>query len=728
MKISSHLLWSVCSYALAGIMPSSASAQAVSSASETNSGNQLEDIVVTAEKREARLQEVPVAVSVFGGEAIARAGAVKVGDLAQMTPGLVATAYDGLVQPFLRGIGNPVTTVGNESSTAIYMDGVYYSRLPAAYFDLYGIERVEVLKGPQGTLFGRNASGGLMHVITRDPTDTAQIEGNVGYGNFDTLTANAYVAGPVANGVRANIVGHFINQHDGWGTNVTTGNPSYREKTMAFRTKWIIDPWERTEIRLAADYVNSHSSLGQGANAYKGTTQGTTLPPLTQYPRLPFYDTRGDLDNRRVDKGWGASMRIQHDLDFATFVSLTAYRRDKGDLLVDGDRTPRPESNVELIYRNVQTSQEFQLTSNKGSSFDWILGLFYLNAKADYRPSIFSGDLFGGTVNLFGAQTVNSYAAYGQGTVHLTPTTNLTGGLRYTIDKVRASGRTTFDSFLIPGSTLTPKDEFKKLTWKAVIDQHIGEDAMVYASISRGYKAGTFNTLPVGPTPARPEVLDAYEIGLKSELFDRRLRLNGSLFWYDIKNPQVTRINVAEVIIENAKSARIKGAEIEAQAVLTSGLTLNAAAAYLHAKYRDFQDAAFFAPSISPLQPYGNGAAFQGDASGNYMGRAPKFTGSLGLNYEFESGIGQWDLNANYSYNDGYYWHPDNRLRQDSYSLVNASIGLTLPGDHWKITGWARNIGDKKYYSSVDESGTAGGDPSSPAPPRTYGVTVGVKF
>ncbi|WP_123905412.1 TonB-dependent receptor [Sphingobium cloacae] len=752
----------------------------VATASAQVADQGLADIVVTATKREGRLQNVPVTVSAFTGDALAKANITDAKDLGMVTPGLTITSGNGVVTPFARGIGNDVAVFGNEASTAVYVDGVYYARLPEAAFQLSDVERIEVLKGPQGTLFGRNASGGLINIITLDPGNELGGKITAGYGNYDAKKLQGFIGGPIAPGVRASLSGYFID-HDGWGKYVTTGDDTNYLNEKFVRGKIVADVSERTEIKISGEYLYFRSDIGQASNAYRGTTQGYQVTasgaspkyisgPLAGMPTgladpdgpvitpARFYDSNNSFPTLRINKSYAFSFRLKQDLGFAEFLAISAYRKEsEGAVIIDPDNTPLRGTDVDLHPRAKTFTQELQLTSRSGSPIEWIIGAYYLYTKTGYYPSAFNGltinaqvaDSFGlanpvpgARFQMFGSQTVNSYAAFGQATYKVADHTNITLGGRYTIDKLVAVGRTEiYSGYQSPAYTLlasipaldangdNPHARFSKFTYKASLDHHFSNDVMAFASISRGYKAGVFNTQPVSITPAKPEIVDAYEIGLKTEFFDRKVRLNLAAFWNDVKNPQTYRFDNTAVIFGNAQKARTKGVELEATVRAARGLTLTGGATYLDARYRKFTNAVFVLPAgtvvVDPIgNPAGvfvpgNGLGVTGDASGNRMSRSPKFTGNIGFNYDLELGGGTVGLSGNYAYNSGYYWFPDNRLRQRRYGVLNSAVSFTPAGERIVVAVWGKNLANKKYYSLAAENNGASGDASAPAPPRT---------
>ena len=698
----------------------------------------LADIVVTAQKRSQNLQDVPVSVSAVDSSTLENANITSAADLARIVPSLSIFATTGSVQPFLRGIGNPGSLIGNESSVAVYVDGVYLTRVPPSLLQLNSIDRVEVLKGPQGTLFGRNASAGLMHIITREPSTNPVIEGSVGYGNFQTFRGNVYASAGLADGLAVDVAGVIIDQAEGWGKNIATGNDWGKENTKSVRSKlrWEVGP--DTTLTLSGDYTRSKSDFLAHSQYIYGQRRGYELPPFGLVPQAGFYDIEADADPVVDTEAWGISSKIEHDFGFATATSITAYRKENTFGRFDSDFSKQPALLGELYGRISQFSQELQLASNKGSSFDWLAGAYYLHSKAGYLPSRFTGLFIDQAAaglpavsDTYGRTQVKSASIYGQTTIHLGQRTNFTGGLRYTEDRLSGEGRTDFylaGTMPVPGATVTGQEKFTKVTYKASLDHKINDDVMIYASQSRGYKSGLYNTLPFLPTAAKPEVLDASEVGFKSELLEKRLRLNGAIFYYDFKNAQFQQFDGPTVTIINAPSARIYGAELEGQAAVTDGLVLRFSGGYLNSKYRDFPNAQTPVintnnnPATGPVGGYQYG--YQPfDASGNDMVRVPKWTFSLGANYNLETEHGTFNFDASWAFNDGFAWDADNELRQPSYSIVDAQMKYTFPGEgqRFAIRLWAKNLTKEKYYVAQIQSDGPRGSSAMPGAPRSYG-------
>jgi iron complex outermembrane receptor protein len=758
-KVRQHRQHASFSFAIAfglllstALTPTSAFAQAVANADDNT---QLQEIIVTAQRREQNLQDTPVAVSAFDGQSLLASGVSNIRDLAHVDPSLNIPRVAGVYLPFLRGVGNGAGgNVGNESSVPVYIDDLYYTRLSTAYLALGSIDRVEVLKGPQGTLFGRNSSGGAIQMFTKDPGRDTVLNVTVGYANYDTFNGQIYASTPITDTLAWNISAGGSDQRNGWGKSITTGQDAFKEKSGTVRSKLLWEPSSGTRVKIVGFYAYSKGDIGLNEDRHTGTFGSSAALPAPGYPAPPiilpsladvpgghFYDTRTNFRQYMREKGYGASIRIDQTISFADLVSITGFRNSKGLMHTDSDYSAQDFYNADLGDIDRQITQEFQLKSKKASKIDWILGAFYLHAQQGYDPTRVYGDILNfavapGTVqDIFSRQTINSYSIYGQTTVPIEAKTNLTLGLRFTDDKVSGNGQQTLT---IPGVGTIPaapdfsdSKTFKRLTWKGAVDHHFTDNIMGYASVSRGYKSGTFNALPLDRSPAMPEIVDAYEIGVKSELFDRRVRLNGALFWNDIKDPQVFTLITTGIVsgvgLTNAQKARVKGGEIGFEAVAAGGLTLRGAATYLDAKYVNFIDAPFYSQSATTIT-----GPVLGDASGNRLPSVPKWRFDIGANYTVDTSIGALAGDVSASYTGRFAWNADNRVFEKAVTLVNASLNFTPTSLNWMTIGlWGKNLGGIEYYSISQEFVgplSTGGDTASPASPRTFGGSISVKY
>ena len=716
------------------------------------------DIVVTAQRRAERLQDVPLSVTAVQGAALAEAGVGKATDIKMVASSVDIPITNGYVSPYIRGVGTRALGPGVESPIALYVDGVYVGN-GASVLSFSNVERIEVLKGPQGTLFGRNATGGLIQVVTRDPKSELSGDASVSYGNYDTWSTSAYVTGGIAEGVSADIAGYGTWQGKGYGTNLFNGQDVYKTNhDYGFRTKWLLEPSDTVQIRLSADYSNLKSSQ----NALR-VTPGTLPMPRTG----PAYggdewDTNVNTQPLMKQKQGGASMRIDVDLGGFSLVSTTAYRKSRFDLNFDLDLTARDDLGntaagkaYSQIQRDHQFSQEIQLLSatDADSKLNWNLGLFYYNAKGEYDPFTirYSGQLLGGNPGtgffdtLTGSpwQKTESLAPYAQASYEFLPNTRLTAGLRYTYEKREVGGSAiaflsttgavvpAFSVFAAP----IPSMNARKATWRIALDHKFSDDVMVYASQNRGFKSGGFSVLELGAKPYQPETLDATEVGFKALVLDRKLRFEGAAFYYNYKNVQVYSTTEVGLQIKNGGKARIQGLEFEMSARPLQGLTLNAGYTYLDTEWKVFNNAPINIPNTTPAFVGRGNIQIPGSVAGNDLPSAPHHVFNASASYAMPIGDNKLTFNGSYYYNSGYFGESDNTARQDSYSLVNASVRFALPDDRLSLTVWGRNLTDEAvdiyptHTQQVRVSGVAYSvQRSGYAPPRTYGVTVGTKF
>lgn len=720
--------------------------EAASTAAETGTadGLYIEEIIVTAQKRSENLQQVPIAINAFSGDTLEQAGARDAQDLANLTPGLSVSANNGVFLPFLRGIGNEVPTAGNESSTAMYVDGIYVPRLSTGFLRLNNIERVEVLKGPQGTLFGRNASGGVIHIITHDPGQERVLKLGAGYANYDTTSNSLYAAGGITDSIAADFAVYRSDQGEGWGRNLFSGKPVGYQKTSVLQSKWIFQLGESTRLKLIGNYVEDESTqlnTKQFAGLPGGVLPFYTEDPYNvqqqQWPTGGFYDANFDVDQRADARGHSFSATLSHEFDFATLTSLSSYRESIEKTNHEGDFTSLPGRVYHLPAESRTVTQEVQLASAQGSPFTWVAGLYYLNARAEYWPFTYSGESvgeqFGGLpvgtyAELYGRQETDDYAAFAQATFPILSTSNLTLGLRYTRDEI--DGDRTVKGVLPDGSVLPfgasdQEVSYSKLTYKAAIDHHFTEAVMAYASVSRGFKAGTFNLLSFSGAPAAdPEVLDAYEIGFKGSFLNRRLQVNGAAFYYDVSDPQLLQIQNGLVEVSNAQASESQGVDLDVQFLASEGLLLRAGFSWLDTEYSKFSNAPLMVPNPEP--PYG-AIRTTGDASGNPLIRAPEFSFNVGFNYRQQTGVGYFIADVGYAYRSEFEWFVNKAVQEPSLGLLDAALTYQpVQESLWSLRIWGRNLTDERYAQTASVVEGPVGFLYGAGPPRTYGMSISI--
>ena len=680
------------------------------------------EIIVTAQRRDQRLQDVPISISAVDSSTLETSGVTGTAQLQAVVPNLVVNRSVGSASPFLRGIGSSSADIAAESSVAIYVDGVYQPSVYANVFEFNGIERIEVLKGPQGTLFGRNATGGVVQVITKAPSFDPEVDLEVGYANYETVSGAAYVSGGLSDSLAANLAVQFQDQNDGWGENVTLGTKDYFARDLNVRGKLLFLPGDATEITLAGNYTDflHHNIAAQN-------------PPGAGFGFLGRYKFAGNNDAFSDGEGYGASLTATHDFGGFQIRNITAYSDFDATQVIDQDASPLPIVKGDFIIKTRMISEEFHFLSPADAKFQWLAGVYYYDYIAETDPVRITGFAFDPTfqnpnagVDVRGKSRTRSISGFAQGTYPLTDQLNLTAGIRYSRDKITYTGSLSLADLPIaidPEQTKSAVD--KKPTWRLSLDYQFTPDILGYVSYNRGTKAGGFalGTSPSFNDGFRPERLDAYEAGLKTELADGRVIFNTSAFYYDFKNIQFQRVIAGVVETVNGPTAKLYGVEAELSGRVTPELTLRANAGYLHSRIGDFPGA----PNTNRLPSGFNDA---GDptynAKGNRLPNAPEFSGNVGFDYRRPVNGGAIRLSSNLLYAGKMFNELDNRLAVDEHEVLTASLGWE--GDNGlRVTLWGNNLTNSYYY--VFQAGVAGGsDIAQPAAPRTYGVTLGYSF
>lgn len=733
-------LGGVCAVSVAcflAAVPATANAQDSSDDREETSSvgtSDLQAIIVTARRRDERLQDVPIAVSAVTGEQAESIGLDDTQALVIATPSLdfgKVSSYGAI--PFLRGVGTSFGAAGVESPVAIYVDDVYISSPNGNLMSLNNIQSVQVLKGPQGTLFGRNATGGVIQITTKAPSFVPEGKVYAGYGNYDTFEGGAYLSAPLGENVAFSLSASGSKQNDGYGESLTTGKETQKSWDWNARGKLLFAPGESTEITLSGDYSKQRSDIGANLATAPGSFG------FGGYDFAGEYNTYAAGDDYTKIKQWGVSLKIDQELAFADLVSISAYRKTDMYTLLDQDGGPVPAFDLELWSPVKTFSQELRLVSNSDGPFQWVLGGFYFHSNSQYKPALLRGLIFDQAfsdptafLRFDDTQKLNSYSGFAEGTYEVVEDTNITLGLRYTSDSFTLKnegfnfGNAAFCCFTDPTTIYTVKDKFNKLTYRAILDHKFTEDVLGYVSYSRGFKSGGYNLPEPGSidvvAAVRPEVLDAFEVGLKSVLLDGALTFNLAGFYYDYKDMAVSVTTSTAVVQRNAAKSKIKGFEFDVVAVPADGLRIAAGLGYLDSEYKSFPDGPTYIPNAG--FPFGN-TVIPSDLSGNRLQRAPKLTFNIAPSYTMRAGSGDLTFAVNWYHNAGYFSDAENRLRQPTYDLVNGSISYALDNG-FGARLWAKNLTDERYYAFIQADPFK--DAVAFADPRTYGVTVWKEF
>lgn len=738
---------------------------AQSSADATSEG--VSDIIVTAQKRSENAQNVAVAITALSTADIAASGVTSTEDLRAAVPSLnVTTAVGGFGLPRIRGIGATGQGAGIENPVAVYVDGVYYGSAIGALQSLFDVEQVAVLKGPQGTLFGRNATGGLIQITTRKPTHDYTASARFGYGNYDTVNAAAYVSGGITDTVAFSLSGQYENRDKGFGRNLFTGNDVRTDRNYSVRAKLLWEPADGTAVTLSGDMFG-RNSVDPAFSTFGKNSLGQNVPLLMESLGGDGQrDIYADFDPVLRARQKGVGLTIDQELGGINLRSITAYRRTKMRTFFDPDGTVQPRLRIDNNNYDKQFTQEIDLISDNDGPFNWVLGGFYMKSSAGQEPGRTTGlTTFGGNgyADDYTDIDLESIAAFADGTYKLGENTKVTAGIRYTYDKRGIDARKI--SFNGNTGVTTTTDyaaeerTFKKVSWRLSVDHRLSREMMVYASYNRGFRSGTF--VPQIATPfnvLEPEVVDAYEIGAKTDLFDRKLRLNVAGYYYDQSAVQVIQVIAGVQNVYNARQgAKIYGIDADLTLQLTDNLRLFGGANWTHARYNEFTDAiisipypvaADFAPASytyidsktgatvantgclgtfgAPTAQLGGNCLLRGDASGNKLQNTPDITFSIGGSLDLPTSIGTFTIAGNYYYNDGFVGTVDERVTQDSYNTADMSLTWRNLSDAFYVRLWGKNLTNAFYRTQIGASNS--GDNGTPGTPRTYGLTLGFDF
>lgn len=693
---------------------------------DANSENGLGEIIVTAQRRSENLQKVPIAITAVSSEQLATSGVKSTQDLQIAVPGLQLLSIGGALTPRLRGVGSGTTGPGLEGAVAVYVDDIYFASGADVAMDLADVEQISVLKGPQGTLFGRNSTGGVIQIRTREPSKDFRLNLATSFDNYETWRSDGYVSGGLTDSLSAGLSVAYITQGQGWGKNLASGRDTYKiDHSISVRGKVKWQPSDRTTIWASADFSDRRGNQALNFRPFPGYN-GIIPAPQTDRP----WDTNNYRDSFIDYQGGGASLKISQELGFADLVSITGYRNSRYSYAFTPTTSVVPIADIDIKDRSKQFTEELQLVSTGSGPLRFTVGAFYFYNRArsgqttNIRGPLAAPALLIQQRNPATLDT-NSIAGFGQATYSFTPSTRFTAGIRLTYEERKLYGQ----QFAIvpPGAPVlitTVQDEITSTdpTWRVSVEQDVDPNVTVYASYNRGVKSGGFNTRSLTNPPFKPEKLDDYELGLKSQFLDRRVRLNLAGFYYNYKNIQVP-IYAVQSFVLNGASSEIYGLDADFQARVSSRLRLNASANLLHTKFTSFP----LAPATIPNPGNLGGAQVSGDASGNRLPYSSKLTYNIGVDYEIPISDGTITLNANDNYNSGYFVEADNRLRQGSYHVLNASIVWAASGSRYSVRAFINNILNEAYVSQAGSVGFSYiADYSNP--PRVIGGSLQVAF
>lgn len=773
-------LVALASVATSGLLAMPALAQNSAEQASEDDGNV---IIVSARRRDERLVDVPIAITAYSGALLEQQGAVDITDIAQTSPNTTLEPSRGTnstLSAFIRGVGQQDPVSGFEQGVGIYLDDVYLNRPQAAVLDIYDVERVEVLRGPQGTLYGRNTIGGAVKYVTRELPQEFSLKARATYGEDDRADAVVTVSAPISDIVR---VGGSVARlsRDGFGRNLTTGLDNYDKDIWAGRgTLELGGNGEPVLVRITGDYTKDRSNPRGGHRLITGAASGA--PVLDK-----VFDTRGGLNDPKQDiESYGLTMNLSAEVATGvTLRSISAWRKDDTLTPIDFDALPAVDLDVPGAYYNEQISQEFQVLYD-GGPLQALLGFYYLEASADTLFDVRLFTTFAGFTAFTQANIdTQTYAVFGDFTYDLTDQFSLSVGGRYTWDERDADilrqnylggGSPAFGgagiAFGAPSTDFKGSRDFRKFTPRASLSFKPTPDHNIYASYAQGFKGGGFDPRGVGVNAPdlnangkreddevasflsfRPEKVDSYEVGYKGNLFDGALSLALAGFYADYTNVQIpgsVACNVSGIttfcgVVSNAGKAEFTGVEFEATGRLAENLvaggdrlSLSGSLGYINADYKEY---------ITNI-----GGKPTDVADHRQVQNTPEWTAAGTLSYTAPLGEGSIYAGSTVSYRSKTYQFEiaNPYIDQKSYALLDASLVYTSPDDFWSIGVHGKNITNKKYktsgYTFVAADAVTGaiipGANGAPIPslgkegtltafygnPRQIFVTAGIKF
>ena len=709
---------------------------------------EIEEIVVTAQKRSESLQDVPVAVAALSAQDMANQGITGPQGLQVAIPGLVYNNTGATAQPFLRGVGTRLAQNGLELSIATYMDDRYVARPTASMFEFADVERIEVLKGPQGTLYGRNSTGGAIRVISMDVEDefSGSVRGSA--GNYSAYTVSGTVNIPISDVFGVRLTG-LTKSRDGFADNV---DPRGRDEWddvdyQAFRGKARWDMSDTATARLSIDYWDRDDLAGvENVNISPGNLGTGNF--LAAANGTPITLREGKLASAMTDTNEGNELsgQLRFDLSFEAvdFASITTFNDFELDWIGDADGGGGRHLDAFVFEESDGWSQEFQFVSNSDTGFQWLAGFFYFSDEHDYELTVDFSDVVPGFIFSQSAQSVEveSWSVYGQVSWPLTDATTLTLGGRYTDDEKDVEAVASTREGVTLGSVVPTSlsDSWGEFTPSVTLDHIFNEEVMGYFTYSRGFKSGGYN-YPVLPTadagPLDPEILDMFELGLKAELLDGSMRLNASAYYYDYEDLQVTRAAGgagAAVTTENAADAKVLGLDLDMVWRATDMLSLTAGISLLDTEYENYEASAFvFRIPGNTATAFGEAGmgrvAF--DADGEDLIRAPDFSFAVSAEYMVPLDNASLPIYIGYSYKSEYDFDfvagpRESLLTQDAYGIWNARVSYEPSSEQWSISAWGYNLSDEDYYD--DNVANGAGIRVNRGAPRTYGVDFTFNF
>ena len=693
----------------------------------------LEEVVVTAQHREENLQDVPIAITAIGAEDIRTADISDINAISLRTPGFSMGSFNpAQPQLFIRGVGSNADGAAEDQSVVLFLDGVYLGRTAGQAFDLFDLERLEVLRGPQGTLYGKNAAGGAINIITQKPTDDLEAALEMSAGDMGYWGTRGKVSGPLGDSM-AGKISFTHKERDGYVESLVSNVDDFNDfESNGIRGQLLARPTDTLDLLFSADYSDdSRGSPGRNPGTELALGDFVKASPFNPdfYENLQSEKPHADTDT------WGVSLQADWDIEMGTFTSITAYREataDVRDITFPADYQYYPMASMDNYFDEdgQQFSQELRFAADAGDQLFWQAGVFYLNEQVDRDEFV---DIVCGLVcsqppeapivlPTGGNKQTNetdSYGLFAQGTWTFNERWDLTVGARYTYEEKDATNLGTPDGafFVLESFDVDVDDNWDAFTPKAAVNYHIGENLTTYATVSTGFKSGGFQgsapTEVAATTPFDEETVTNFELGLKGTVLDNTLRFSVAAFYTQYDDLQVLVQTVqpgglpGPLLTQNAGEAESQGIELDAQWQLHEYWQLAGTYAYLDTEYTQLDG------GLKPNE-------------GNNLRNAPENAVSLSVIFDYPLNSGRINARADYTYKDTAYQDIQNReeAAMDSYDLVNLRLAYASENEKWELAGWVKNATDEEYMLHNFTMNPGLSQNITPAPPRTYGATL----
>lgn len=697
----------------------------------------LEEVIVTAQHREESLQDVPIAITAIGAEELRAADISDINAISLRTPGFsMGTFTPAQPQLYIRGVGSNADGASEDQSVVVFLDGVYLGRTAGQAFDLYDLERIEVLRGPQGTLYGKNAAGGALNIVTQKPSDELEGGVEVSGGDLGYVSTRAKISGPLGENLAGKLSMSY-KERDGYVQSVVADLDDFNAyDSTAVRGQLRATPTDSLELLFTADYA-------QDNRVSPGRSIGTEFLQeqiVASGPFDPgFYDNLLEVEPRSDIETWGLSFQANWDIGNGTLTSITSYRETDANVLDIAFSAGFAFQSLASLDNTVdeqgeQFTQELRYALDLNDSVFLQTGVFYLNEQVDRRESldIVCGILCGlppgaafplpqGSADQ--SNETDSYGVFAQAIWTLTDRLDLTLGARYTYEEKSATNIGTPDGAfaILEPYAIDVENDWSAFTPKVALNYAISDALTAYGTVSTGFKSGGYQgvapTAVAASTPFDEENVINYEIGMKGTFFDETLRVSAAAFRMDYEDLQVLVLTVQESglpgpqLTANAGEAQIQGVELEAQWLLGSYLQFLGTYAYLDTEYTQLDN---------------NLAEFEGNALRN----APEHAYSLSAIFDYPVATGAVNARADYVYKDDAFQDIPNLIEgaMPAYDVLNLRLAYAPADYRWEVAAWIKNALDEEYllHNSVLNPGLA--QLPLPAAPRTWGITATYNF